>query len=352
MTSENKKKLINNTATQTSLKRSDLDKLISLMEASTLCNYSQEYLSLMARKGKIGAVKKGRNWVISRRVLLAYVEEHKADVGGNNRGQFSEDAAQVVKIYKQEKILSAFSVAKIKKIVTQPKKINKSFVASGVLALTVTMMFVFSNGLVLVKDLFGATVVRGAELSHQSLTEAKNIAIQMRRYISGESRQEVSVAKNIFFSGLGVEFSKANNFIGTYVVEPQFMKLAATTKYLPFNGQSFNLLSWNLNSFPETFVAMEKTILLPSSNAKKELTQAFGNFSGNVKYALNIRTGADVDEESVTPRVAGVQEKVDSPTKFSVGEEGKLKTTAPKGFVAVILEIGKNFINDIIGNDN
>jgi Fic family protein len=48
--------------------------LLSLAEASELVPYSQEYLSLLARKGALGAFKKGRNWYISRENLEKYVQ--------------------------------------------------------------------------------------------------------------------------------------------------------------------------------------------------------------------------------------------------------------------------------------
>lgn len=49
---------------------------LSLAEASKLSDYSPEYLSLLARTGKIGAVKFGRNWKITREALEEYEKEH------------------------------------------------------------------------------------------------------------------------------------------------------------------------------------------------------------------------------------------------------------------------------------
>ncbi|TSC98025.1 MAG: Fic protein involved in cell division, partial [Parcubacteria group bacterium Greene1014_47] len=48
-------------------------KYISLQEATQFCNYSQEYLSLRARSGKLRAVKIGRNWVTTKEWLEEYV---------------------------------------------------------------------------------------------------------------------------------------------------------------------------------------------------------------------------------------------------------------------------------------
>ena len=50
---------------------------ISLMEASRLCEYSQEYLSLRARQGKLKAVKMGRNWFTTKEWLDEYVNVNK-----------------------------------------------------------------------------------------------------------------------------------------------------------------------------------------------------------------------------------------------------------------------------------
>ncbi len=52
---------------------------IDLSEAAKISKngYSQEYLSLLARTGKIGAVQFGRNWKITREALEEYEKEHR-----------------------------------------------------------------------------------------------------------------------------------------------------------------------------------------------------------------------------------------------------------------------------------
>jgi Fic family protein len=47
---------------------------LTLAEASKITTYSQEYLSLLARKGALGAFKQGRNWVITKRDLNSYLK--------------------------------------------------------------------------------------------------------------------------------------------------------------------------------------------------------------------------------------------------------------------------------------
>ncbi|MDD5627053.1 MAG: helix-turn-helix domain-containing protein, partial [Patescibacteria group bacterium] len=48
---------------------------ISLAEATKYCEYSQEYLSLLARRGILPAIKLGRNWFIAREDILRYTRK-------------------------------------------------------------------------------------------------------------------------------------------------------------------------------------------------------------------------------------------------------------------------------------
>ena len=48
------------------------DQWIPLRLAAEGTPYSQEYLSLLARKGRLEAIKRGRNWVTTRRTVEAY----------------------------------------------------------------------------------------------------------------------------------------------------------------------------------------------------------------------------------------------------------------------------------------
>ncbi|KKT17555.1 MAG: Fic family protein [Parcubacteria group bacterium GW2011_GWB1_43_6] len=60
---------------------------ISLQDATKFCNYSQEYLSLRARTGKLKSVKLGRNWVTTREWLVDYagrVEEYTESINNNH----------------------------------------------------------------------------------------------------------------------------------------------------------------------------------------------------------------------------------------------------------------------------
>ncbi len=53
--------------------------LISLAEAAKLTPYSQEYISLLARRGKLLAWKKGRNWCTTREAVQSYLDKQTKD---------------------------------------------------------------------------------------------------------------------------------------------------------------------------------------------------------------------------------------------------------------------------------
>ncbi len=48
---------------------------ISLNTASTLCNYGIEYLSYLARTGRLAAIKAGKKWMTTREALMDYKEK-------------------------------------------------------------------------------------------------------------------------------------------------------------------------------------------------------------------------------------------------------------------------------------
>lgn len=56
--------------------------LLSIAQASKRTSYSPEYLSYLARKGKLAAIKIARNWVTTERAVTDYVitqqERHQA----------------------------------------------------------------------------------------------------------------------------------------------------------------------------------------------------------------------------------------------------------------------------------
>jgi Fic family protein len=52
---------------------------ITLKEAAKYCDYSMEYLSLLARKGALPAVKFQRNWMTTREAIENYASRQRED---------------------------------------------------------------------------------------------------------------------------------------------------------------------------------------------------------------------------------------------------------------------------------
>ena len=80
-------------------------KYISLQEATKYCPYSQDYLSLIARQGKLKAIKIGRNWVTTEEWIKEYVARIKE---GNNQNHRKEKSLSVSQT-QTEKFTSEFS---------------------------------------------------------------------------------------------------------------------------------------------------------------------------------------------------------------------------------------------------
>ena len=53
------------------------DNLISISQAAKLTPYSAEYLGLLARKGKIKAIKISRDWLTTHDAIKEYVQKQK-----------------------------------------------------------------------------------------------------------------------------------------------------------------------------------------------------------------------------------------------------------------------------------
>lgn len=67
-----------NTMTPAAQWKKEKQGYISLQEATRYCDYSQEYLSFLARTGKLPAIKFGRNWMTTQEAINEYVRENSS----------------------------------------------------------------------------------------------------------------------------------------------------------------------------------------------------------------------------------------------------------------------------------
>ncbi len=72
-----------------SAENNKLNQLISLSDATEYCCYSQEYLSLLARRGKLKAQKIGRVWHTKLIWLFEYIKQNSSDKKGNYKGEIT-----------------------------------------------------------------------------------------------------------------------------------------------------------------------------------------------------------------------------------------------------------------------
>jgi excisionase family DNA binding protein len=59
--------------------KSDLriDSLISISDAASITSYSPEFIRMLARSGKLQAVKIGRDWMTTRDAILDYLHKQQ-----------------------------------------------------------------------------------------------------------------------------------------------------------------------------------------------------------------------------------------------------------------------------------
>jgi len=73
---------------------------LKLSDAAKLCSYSQEYLSLLARRHELKAEKFGRNWYTRQEWLDVYVYKHSVLRKGNVKGELVKDKVIYKKVSK------------------------------------------------------------------------------------------------------------------------------------------------------------------------------------------------------------------------------------------------------------
>jgi len=69
-----------------------------LSKAAQMCSYSQEYLSLLARRGELKAQKIDRKWHTTQKWLEEYVARHSNTNKGHFKGEMLEDSHQINEI--------------------------------------------------------------------------------------------------------------------------------------------------------------------------------------------------------------------------------------------------------------
>ena len=114
------------------------EKYISLKQAAKFCSYSQDYLSLRARQGKLKAVKFGRNWVTKKEWVDEYlrlVKEYKTRIPDKKRIAIQKAPE---KIEREKKIPEPTPVSKPVPTFSEP-------VSPRAIAVVVALVFILTS---------------------------------------------------------------------------------------------------------------------------------------------------------------------------------------------------------------
>ncbi|MBU1177260.1 NYN domain-containing protein, partial [Patescibacteria group bacterium] len=135
------------------IKVPDQIQYVSLKDASKLCSYSQDYLSLRARQGKLKAVKIDRNWVTTEEWLSKYIIKAQdvvniRKVKDNVWGYEVKNIAEKYIGNSMDRVLASYDkfVLKVKEIKKPKISIKPKFAISAVLIslLIISSLLVFN----------------------------------------------------------------------------------------------------------------------------------------------------------------------------------------------------------------
>lgn len=203
MTKENKEKLV----------------YISLQEASKSCSYTQEYLSLRARQGKLKSAKFGRNWVTTREWLSEYIkksEEYNSTHNGNGHNKLK----RMDEIISHSPVSAAsvsltpeFKKIKIIKVpynlpIEQEARINYKFAAALVLFLFLTIG-IFSQK-TLVNDTMKSVSYWSQEISTSISHNRSGVEPDI---LTADIRGKVGQYFQTLWTGLKIQFANIKNQI-------------------------------------------------------------------------------------------------------------------------------------------
>src|SRR3989344_5627684 len=208
---------------------------ISLQEATKYCSYSQEYLSLLARHGKLRATKIGRNWVTTREWVEEYVGEVKA---GNNKNNQKE---KLVSQTQTEGLASEFSVKEFEEISQQDQREDFDYVEGSFFRGTPKVRFLERIPSVISVALFFVLLVTGIAAGKENF---QNVFADVKSYAMAIN-QNIDPIRNAVSRGIenigltishGVEKGISQGFDGAeYGAEILGDSLANRVKKFTFN---------------------------------------------------------------------------------------------------------------------
>lgn len=253
------------------------DNYISLQQASELCDYSQEYLSLRARQGKIKAVKIGRNWVTTKEWINEYVKQIKNGNGKLGDG-FVKKIEETKKITEREKRIGEIREMRIIRGKNKIEKIRK------IISLSFSPVVQKSFALMLITILVSTGIV----LAKPSIDFA-SVAI------SGIADDTVQAIEQ--FSDLSAEaLAKADAFTNKLATQisdlPAEVLAKAEDNFIEFNFAVINTIDEYNNSISDTIIDTSEFISQSFVSTKSGMMATKENFNSSIENVkVNFQSG-------------------------------------------------------------
>jgi len=282
---------------------------ISLQEATQHCGYSQEYLSLRARQGKLKAIKFGRNWVTKKEWLEEYLgqtEEYKNNL--NNK-----------------KVVFATVPPPANLPIERPAPLTRfGFIMALAFVLAVTVTFhgretfktSFEDATPLVAE-FSENFDRGLAMTMEEI----NLQISESVYQMASASQATTGVVQEYFQWLGRQYINANNFVEQKLSIVNGFDLLVLN-YVKANDSLEKNLSEDINDLVQGY-----NLLV--SNVKKEIYSLARSVES--AYQFVIRPWREAPEISVVEKIVRPQPEegaivVPYPKEKTAEVKGKLET--------------------------
>jgi len=244
---------------------------ISLQESTKHCNYSQEYLSLRARQGKLKAVKIGRNWVTKKK----WIEEYLAIFGNGVIEKVERPIRpEIIKPPENLPVETALIKFSILSAVELLPKIRWGFVAALAFVLMISGFFIFWQ--VQPKVSFGKTATIVVTIDSE---EIKGSVVETFKDYGQWLKSKIPEIK-IAYSNAD-DFAKEKILKGYKIITRSFIKI----QQLAFSPRQESEIKEEPKEEPEMLeTTKEGMVVLPSTDEDGEIIKKIKeSFSDEVR---------------------------------------------------------------------
>ncbi len=292
---------------------------ISLTQATRYCDYSQEYLSLRARQGKLKAIKFGRNWVTKKEWLEEYLKSNS-----KKHKEVKKAGISFSSLFKQPKLRYALRYAIAGVLVFSLLTTGIVFVLQQVQDNPELVEWIGKDAIWSVKDtltktskeLFSATssALEDVKISRDRISatfeNTSAVLSEIDLHPVQDFKQTMSFVAGISSKGLSVVSQKADNvldelttIIGSSVINSKTVIDTSLANSKTFLSQFLAEMNRSLNKWrkkviiesdklkAETknyFYDLGASILSTSKSTYSFLAEVTGETGDDLKYGINV----------------------------------------------------------------